>query len=134
MHYMSYFRSQPLNDSTEVTRLRVCTCHCLSLYARQCYNSKVSCSELFKTWRVRSLISNLSRRYQLMYSFEVNIRFVNPSTRRSRCERHFLGLTNPDVKRDRMHQLFCYLTLFLKFYKFTKSNVPSTLSLGRFFQ
>ena len=28
-------------------------------------------------------------------------------------EHHFGGLTNPDVNRKRMHQLFCYMTLSL---------------------
>ena len=41
--------------------------------------------------------------------------FVNPrrySPRRSRCKQHFRGLTNPDDKLKRMHQLFCYMTIF----------------------
>ena len=39
---------------------------------------------------------------QLMHSYEVNIRICQPENR---------GLTNPDVNRKRMHQLFCYITL-----------------------
>ena len=66
---------------------------------------------------------NLGARHdiiQLMHSFE-------------------FGMTNVDVNRKRMHQLFYYMTLFLFFlvlffYKFTKSHVPRTLSLGRLFQ
>ena len=27
-------------------------------------------------------------------------------------EHHFQGLTNPDVNLNRMHQLFCYMTIF----------------------
>ena len=32
-------------------------------------------------------------------------------TEASLCEHHTLGLTNPDVNFNRMHQLFCYMTI-----------------------
>ena len=46
---------------------------------------------------------------QLMHSFDINIRICQPEN----SEHHFRGLTNPDVNRKRMHQLFCYMTLSL---------------------
>ena len=68
---------------------------------------------------------------QLMHSFEVNIRICKPENsdvHRGKAEvNHFRGLTNPDINRKRMHQLFCYMTLSLFYYhiyKFTKSDVP----------
>ena len=45
---------------------------------------------------------------QLMHSFEVNIKICQPEN--SDVHR---GLTNPDVNRKRMHQLFCYMKLSL---------------------
>ena len=58
---------------------------------------------------------------QLMHSFEVNIRICQPEKVMSTEAKsgfvnrlgghHFLGLTNPDVNRKRMHQLFCYMKL-----------------------
>ena len=57
---------------------------------------------------------------QLMHSFEVNIRICQPEKVMSTEAKprwiclgghHFRGLTNPDVNRERMHQLFCYMTL-----------------------
>ena len=75
-----------------------------------------------------------------MHSFEVDIRICQLEN----SEYHFRGLTNPDVDRKRMHQLFCYITLsslFLALFKafsyyinLLKSDVPSALSLGRLFQ
>ena len=54
---------------------------------------------------------------QLMHSFEVYIRICQPENsdvHRGKAEvNHFRGLTNPDVNRKRMHQLFCYMTLSL---------------------
>ena len=51
---------------------------------------------------------------QLMHSFEVDIRICQPENRDvRRGEHHFRGLSNPDVNRKRMHQLFCYLFLVL---------------------
>ena len=46
---------------------------------------------------------------QLMHSFEVNFRICQAKN----SEHHFRGLTNPDVNRKRMQQLFCYMTLSL---------------------
>ena len=46
---------------------------------------------------------------------------------RSLSEHHFQGLTNPDVNRKRMHQLFCYMTLSLFYFhiiNLLKSVVP----------
>ena len=52
---------------------------------------------------------------QLMHSqdlstLESDVHQGNPP-RQSRGGHHFRGLTNPDVNRKRMHQLFCYMTL-----------------------
>ena len=63
-----------------------------------------------------------------MHSFEVNIRICQPENsdvHRGEAEVNItvLGLTNPDVNRKRMHQLFCYMTLSLFYfhiYKFTQ--------------
>ena len=60
-----------------------------------------------------------------MHSYEVNIRICQPENR---------GLTNPDVNRKRMHQLFCYITLhaslflvhieYFHIYRFTPGRCP----------
>ena len=55
---------------------------------------------------------------QLMHSFEVNIRICQPEN----GEHHFRGLTNPDVNRKRMHQLFGYMTLSLISIFYVKSK------------
>ena len=56
-----------------------------------------------------------------MHSFEVNIRICQPENSDVRRGEHFRGLTNPDVNRKRMHQLFCYMTLFSLFLVFISS-------------
>ena len=50
-----------------------------------------------------------------MHSFEVNTRICQPEISDERRGDHFRGLTDPDVNRKRMHQLFCYMTLFSLF-------------------
>ena len=56
---------------------------------------------------------------ELMHSFELIIRICQPEN--SDVNRAlFLTLTNPDVNRKRMHQLFCYMTLSLFSYSYLK--------------
>ena len=71
-----------------------------------------------------------------MHTFVVNIslsiqeQFCNP--RKSRDEHPFRGLTNPNVNRKRLHQLFSYMTLsYIKSFHINllKLDVHSALKL-----
>ena len=61
-----------------------------------------------------------------MHSFKVNIRICHPENN----EHHVRGLTNPNVYRKKMHQLFCYMTLHVSLfqvsYEFAQSKKDGT--------
>ena len=46
-------------------------------------------------------------------SSHITTGFVNPRIVIRPGEHHFRRLTNPDVNRKRMYQLFCYMTLLV---------------------
>ena len=122
-HFILCPLSHPLKGKTHMSRRN-------TEYKNE--NSKVkhaSYTEL-KT----SLHKSLYVTYNWCILLRLTAGFVNTrkwcSPRRSRGEYHFRGLINPDVDLNKMHELFCYMTIFSCLTS-DKSDVDRSLNFAR---